>query len=85
RSLTNTTGKSIFVIKDIRYENEAAFWRSHNGIIWHITRNDAAKVQSHSSEDGINFHAGDILIENNDTLEELRKKVNTAWSCVRVD
>ncbi|KMU96678.1 hypothetical protein AC138_07500 [Pseudomonas putida] len=85
RPLTNAAGKSIFIIKDIRYENEAAFWRSHNGVIWHITRNNAIKVQSHSSEDGIEFRNGDISIENNDTIEELRKKVESAWSCVRVD
>ncbi|WP_122614156.1 deoxynucleotide monophosphate kinase [Pseudomonas viridiflava] len=72
-------GKSIFVIKDIRYENEASFWRNHNGVIWHITRNSAPKVHQHSSENGINFMPGDKLIQNDGTLDELRKKVNQAW------
>lgn len=82
RSL-DTTGKSVFIIKDIRYENEAAFWRSHNGVIWHIVRNNALKVNPHSSEMGINFEPGDFLIENNDTLEELRIKIDHAWKSVR--
>lgn len=77
--LLDTTGKHIFVIKDIRYENEASFWRKHNGIIWHITRNSAMKVHSHSSELGIKVATPDKLIENNGTIEELRKKVDEAW------
>lgn len=82
RNLVDASGKSIFVIKDIRYENEASFWRSHNGKIWHITRDSAPKVHYHSSELGINFIQGDTLIENNGTLAELRKKVDQAWADV---
>ncbi|WP_397452125.1 deoxynucleotide monophosphate kinase [Pseudomonas sp. NA-150] len=80
--LANSTGKSIFVIKDIRFENEAAFWRSHSGVIWHITRNSAMKVNSHSSEHGIKVAPGDKVIENNGTLEQLRTKVDHAWNSV---
>lgn len=83
RSLMNAAGKSIFVIKDIRYENEAAFWRNHNGVIWHIIRNNTIKVQPHSSENGVKPLPGDILIKNNGTLEELRKQVESAWGRVR--
>lgn len=75
----DTTGKHTFIIKDIRYENEASFWRSHNGVIWHITRESAMKVHSHSSELGIKVGASDKLIENNGTIEELRTKVDLAW------
>lgn len=80
RSPEGPAGKNIFVIKDIRYENEAAFWRNHNGVIWHIIRKNTIKVQPHSSENGIKPIPADIIIENNGTLEELRKKVNYAWS-----
>lgn len=82
RKLTDSSGKSIFIIKDIRYENEASFWRSHGGVIWHITRNNATKVNSHSSEDGILILGVDFHIENNGTLEELRHKVQHAWKSV---
>lgn len=85
RPLINAAGKSIFVIKDIRYENEAAFLRSHNGVIWHIIRNNTQKVQPHSSENGVKPLPEDILIENNGTLEDLRKKIELAWSRVRGD
>lgn len=82
RSLIDSSGKSIFIIKDIRYENEASFWRSHGGVIWHITRNNAKKVNAHSSEDGISLLGVDFHIENNGTLEELRHKVQHAWKSV---
>ncbi|MGF6153860.1 deoxynucleotide monophosphate kinase [Pseudomonas fluorescens] len=80
RSLTPTEGKSKFIIKDIRFENEADFWRSHNGVIWHIIRHNATKVNAHTSEAGIKVQQGDTIIENNGTLEELRLKVDLAWT-----
>ncbi|MFK8399128.1 deoxynucleotide monophosphate kinase [Pseudomonas sp. BGr12] len=83
KRLANPAGKSVFVIKDIRYENEAAFWRNHNGVIWHITRTHAKKVNSHSSENGIEIREKDLLIENNGTIKELEEKVKKAWSTIR--
>ncbi|MHC8306786.1 deoxynucleotide monophosphate kinase family protein [Pseudomonas sp. PB3P13] len=76
------SGKSIVVIKDIRYENEAEFWRNHNGIIWHITRKNAAAVNYHSSEEGIDVRKGDVVIENNGTLDELREKTERTWKAL---
>ncbi|WP_447741912.1 deoxynucleotide monophosphate kinase family protein [Pseudomonas laurentiana] len=72
--------KSVVIIKDIRYENEADFWRSHNGVIWHIQRKAALKVASHSSEDGVQQKPLDLLIVNDGSLEELKEKVQSAWS-----
>jgi len=72
-------GKQFIIIKDIRYENEADFWRMHGGVIWHIQRANAEKVNAHSSELGIKFDKSDISINNNGTLEELKSKVNKAW------
>ncbi|WP_262377001.1 deoxynucleotide monophosphate kinase [Pseudomonas sp. WS 5059] len=71
--------KSVIIIKDIRYENEADFWRSHNGVIWHIQRKDALKVASHSSEEGVQHKPLDLLIENDGNLEDLQTKVDHAW------
>jgi hypothetical protein len=71
--------KSVIIIKDIRYENEADFWRSHGGIIWHIQRKNALKVAIHSSEAGIQRKPADLLIINDGTLDELQKKVDEAW------
>ncbi|WP_028694949.1 hypothetical protein [Pseudomonas cremoricolorata] len=79
RRLTDAAGKSVFVIKDIRYENEAAFWRAHGGVIWHITRDDAVRVHAHSSELGIARASGDVVIENNGSLAALKQTVQGAW------
>lgn len=80
RTLNNPKGKNIFIIKDIRFENEAAFWRSHHGVIWHVIRKGAEKVNAHMSEAGIKCQHGDWVIENNGSLEELRQKVELAWN-----
>lgn len=79
-----TQGKTVLVIKDIRFENEAEYLRSHNGTIWHISRASAAKVNTHSSEAGISIQPLDIQIENNDTVESLRLKVGESWSRLRM-
>lgn len=71
--------KTVIIIKDIRFENEAEFLRRHNGIIWHIERNNATKVNTHSSEFGIKVASHDTVIKNNGTLEELKLLVDTAW------
>ncbi|SDB28771.1 hypothetical protein SAMN03159382_02449 [Pseudomonas sp. NFACC23-1] len=67
------------IFKDIRFENEAAFLRSHHGKIWHITRPNLQKVNAHSSEHGIAQAAGDINIVNDGSLEDLKACVEHAW------
>ncbi|WP_198537188.1 MULTISPECIES: deoxynucleotide monophosphate kinase [Pseudomonas] len=81
-SINHTKSKlaDIIIIKDIRFENEAEYLRSHNGRIWHIIRPDAEKVRSHSSEFGIKIKDGDLVIKNSGTLEELEQQVQSAWS-----
>lgn len=69
----------VIIIKDIRFENEADFLRDQNGIIWHIVRNDAQKVNSHSSELGIKIRGNDVVIYNNETLEQLAITVDKKW------
>jgi hypothetical protein len=68
------------IIKDIRFENEAAFLRSHNGEIWHISRPNLPKVNPHSSELGVAQATGDLRLINNGTLEDLQALVAEAWS-----
>lgn len=70
---------NIVIIKDVRFENEANFIRSHNGTIWHIKRDNAAKVLSHSSEQGIEIKNSDIVIDNNGSLEDLKGAVEKEW------
>ncbi|MDI1333145.1 deoxynucleotide monophosphate kinase [Pseudomonas sp.] len=67
------------IIKDVRFENEANFIRSHNGEIWHIVRPNAQKVNVHSSEAGISSKPEDRTILNNGSLDDLSQKVIDAW------
>ena len=70
---------NIVIITDIRFENEAEFIRSHNGTIWHVQRDNAAKVINHSSEKGIEIKRGDTIIYNNGSLMDLELLVEKEW------
>ncbi|WP_445672844.1 deoxynucleotide monophosphate kinase family protein [Pseudomonas inefficax] len=70
---------SVIVITDIRFENEAAFLRSHNGVIWHIVRPGVQLVNAHSSEAGIERKPDDIVIMNDGSLDQLEQRVKQAW------
>ncbi len=64
----------IVVISDIRYDNEADFVRE-NGLLIHITRSNRDAVDGvadHSSEVGVAVKKGDVQVDNNGTLEQLR-------------
>jgi hypothetical protein len=66
--------KGIVVISDIRYDNEADFVRE-NGLLIHVSRNnrDAIDgVEGHASEVGVAVKKGDVQIDNNDTLQQLK-------------
>lgn len=68
------------IIKDVRFENEAAFLRSHNGEIWHISRPNLQRVNAHSSELGVAQATGDLRLINNGSLEDLQALVAAAWN-----
>lgn len=65
------------VITDIRFDNEAAMVRHHGGLILHVTgrKADMAGKEFHASEKGIAFHAGDKVIMNDGTMEELAEQL----------
>lgn len=67
------------IFKDIRFENEAAFLRSHHGKIWHITRPNLQKVNAHASEHGIAQAPGDVTIMNDGSMEDLKACVERTW------
>ncbi|KNX78937.1 deoxynucleotide monophosphate kinase [Pseudomonas sp. 250J] len=71
------------IIKDIRFENEASYLRSHNGKIWHIKRPNSQLVNPHSSESGIAQQPGDTTIMNDSTLQALANRVADAWQEIR--
>jgi hypothetical protein len=59
------------VIRDVRFDNEAAWVRSKGGVIVHITRPDASDVAHHISESGVTPWPGDHLVVNDGPLEQL--------------
>jgi hypothetical protein len=67
------------IVTDVRFENEAEFIRSKGGVVWHIFRPDAIKVNSHVSEAGVKFVEGDMTIVNNGTLNDLLTEVCDAF------
>lgn len=79
REIPTIDTRSIVVIKDVRYENEASFVRKHGGRIWHLVRDNAQKVNAHSSELGIKIKDNDVVINNNGTLQQLTDAVRAQW------
>ncbi|MCW8886891.1 MAG: hypothetical protein OQK12_16825 [Motiliproteus sp.] len=72
QSFTEDTYHPGFVIPDVRFENEAEFIRSR-GFLLHVRRDDPDQIDNpgHTSESGVAVCEGDLVIENNDTLEYL--------------
>lgn len=64
------------VITDIRFQNEADWLRSHNGILIHVLRNGVAAVESHSSEAGVNIDPRDCTLMNNGTYVQLYREID---------
>lgn len=59
------------VLRDVRFENEAAWVRSKGGVIVHIQRPGAATVAAHTSEAGIAVHDNDFVVHNDEDLPHL--------------
>lgn len=74
-------GISMAVVADVRFDNEAAMIREAGGRICHVRRPiaDEADVE-HKSEAGIKMLDGDVLLVNDGTVEDLRRKVEEAFS-----
>jgi hypothetical protein len=65
----------VFVISDVRFDNEARWVKNHGGVIWHIHRPAAQAVAAHQSENGINPELVDLKILNKYNLSELEGQV----------
>jgi len=62
------------VISDVRFENEAAAIRATGGVIVHIYRRPMMS-DSHVSEAGVEFRAGDFIVRNAGALSEFVNSV----------
>lgn len=59
------------IISDVRFDNEADFIREHGGVILHVTRTDARKIEPHASEAGIRMSSMDLYVANDGTIDML--------------
>ena len=66
-----------FVLRDVRFENEADWVRSKGGVIVHIHRPAAQQVNRHTSESGIAIHDNDFVVHNDAGLPYLYKQLDT--------
>lgn len=83
KSFINRVNGNI-VAPDVRFENEASAIRNAGGLMIHVQRN-IAHNDNHASEAGVGvrFDLGDILINNNGTVEALMKQaVRIAEGCI---
>lgn len=69
------------VVSDVRFEDEAKAVRDLGGKIIHIVRPNnphalASGTAGHTSESGIACEEGDIILQNNGTLNQLRLSVD---------
>lgn len=65
------------VITDVRFHNEAD-WVRENGLLVHVKGRRTSlteEASKHASEHGMLPHAGDYMIRNADTLDDLRVSV----------
>lgn len=84
RKIFSHNRNDVVIIKDVRFENEAEFLRNLGGSIWHVKRQTAIKVLSHESEKGIKVETGDIIINNNSSLDDLELLVQKEWERLNI-
>jgi len=70
---------SIFVIPDIRFENEVEWIRAMGGEMWHVIRPELGNgvIRDHVSEKGVEAANEDVVFFNTGTLEDLHELVDS--------
>lgn len=71
------TRYSGIVIRDVRFENEAQWIRSHGGYVVHILRPDAQQVATHSSEARLYIRDHDAVIHNEGSIDQLHSELRS--------
>lgn len=73
----------MFVVPDIRFDNEAEWLFANDGILVEVRREGVPLVAPHQSEAGLGYTPS-IIIYNNGTLEDLRESVKEKiWARLR--
>jgi hypothetical protein len=66
----------IYVVTDVRYDNEAARIREYGGVIWLVERpGDDIEESDHASELGIDEGLIDYLLPNDGSLDDLKDNI----------
>lgn len=67
----------IFIITDVRFENEAQFVRDNGGFVFQIDRELGQELAtvSHASAQPLPPHLVNIFVPNNGTIQDLEKEV----------
>lgn len=82
-ALKNMESTKDYVITDCRFPNEAEAIITYGGEIWRINRPGVSAVNAHPSETSLDHWDFDVVIENDGTLDEFKKKVkDTYWKGV---
>lgn len=69
------------VISDVRFENEANWIRQQGGVVFHVNRPVRTEIDNanHKSEAGLRVEGFDFVINNNGSLDHLKRQVLEAY------
>lgn len=69
--------QEIYVITDVRYDNEAIRIREYGGVIWQVERpGEEISENAHASELGIDEELVDYLLLNDGSLDDLKEEIS---------
>ena len=74
RRLFEARAGELFVIDDVRFQNEAAMIRRMVGVIWRVYRAHFNTLSTHISELGIADLGHDTFLVNDGTLDDLARR-----------
>lgn len=73
-------GVTTIAVADVRFDNEADYLRRIGGEVWHVRRASVEANDGHASEAGVTPMPHDVCIDNDGTLDDLRRAVLAAFS-----
>lgn len=74
----------LVITDDVRFRNEAQAVKARGGQMWKIVRPSATHDGLHVSEGGLDDWDGfDVVIHNDGSLEDFRRKIDAAIACLR--
>lgn len=71
-------GGTHFCVSDVRFPNEAQWVRDQGGVIWRVTRPQAAPIRAHVSERLLTEFSTDAEIHNGGSVGDLHRTVMAA-------